>query len=84
MADDDKERIAELERLIAVLEREMQQLQNDLKREMKDKRELYAITQEFIGINLKLLNAQHPPEVRDAAERLLAKAKTSFGEPNII
>jgi len=38
MADDDKERIAELERLIAVLEREMQQLQNDLKREMKAKR----------------------------------------------
>ena len=84
MADDDKERIAELERLIAVLEREMQQLQNDLQREMKAKREWYAITQEFIGINLQLLNAQHPPEVRDAAERLLAKAKASFGGPNII
>jgi hypothetical protein len=84
MADDDKGRIAELERLIAVLEGEMRQLQNDLQREMKAKRELYAITQEFIGINLKLLDAQHPPELRDAAERLLAKAKASFDAPNII
>jgi hypothetical protein len=84
MADDDKERITDLERLIAVLEREMQQLKTDLQREMKAKRELYAITQEFISINIQLLKAQHPPEVREAAERLLAEAKASFGGPNII
>jgi hypothetical protein len=84
MADDDKERITDLKRLIAVLEREMQQLKADLQREMKGKRELYAITQEFISINIQLLKAQHPPEVREAAERLLAEAKASFGGPNII
>jgi hypothetical protein len=84
MANDDKQRIAELERLIGVSERKMQQLQNDLEREMKANRELYAITREFIGINLQLLNAHHPREVRDAAERLIAKAKACFVEPNII
>ena len=84
MAENAKGRIAELERLIAVSEREMQQLKTNLQREMKAKRELYAITQEFIRINIQLLKAQHPPEVREAAERLLAEAKASFSGPNII